>query len=265
MKKLYGFAMLCSVLLVLTACPENGLSPESAENGSSGDGKKTAEPYPVATMSDINEWWPDRYFEPGTDIDAFEAFLTDTTGIVEDGSNCPASSLDTLTNVAEYMVSNLLPDYGHLHVAVCEYRLVSDVPMFDYTSWYPPISTLGVTLSDINETSVTNTLTESVGGSLGYGASAFSASITKESSKTVITSKGIQVATSYDLTQYEQDKLYKVVLTGDYAFLRCHFRVEGATVSLPPEWWNTGEVGYFGYIDGIRVRQDSLAVKLVHN
>ena len=51
---------------------------------------------------------------------------------------------------------------GRLLVAAVEYKLVSDVVLFEYTNWYQPNSTLSITLSEINETSVTNSLSWSI-------------------------------------------------------------------------------------------------------
>lgn len=246
MKKVYCFAMILSLplLLALSACDGGGSS------------EKSADPYPIAIATDIDLWSSQKY--EAADYDAFVLYLADITGVSDDDDDMPEIAKSALAAYAAY---------GDLLVSTVEYKLVSDVFFYDYTnSWYEPNSTLSITLSNINEESVTETLSTSVGVSLGPGASAFTASVTMESSKTVTTTKGIDVATTYDLTQYDQDKLYKVILMGNYVFVRYHFRLEGVDQSLilNPEW-NTDGDGYIGYIDGIKVRQDSLAVKLVHD
>lgn len=267
MRKCYYFGIILSLVLLLTLAGCGGGNSGGNDDGPGGGGVKTADPYPSQSVTDINpEKWSNRTFQPYNDKDAFKNYLLDITGFSDDGSNCPESARSILTNVISYMYNSLPAGYGHLLVSVCEYKMVSNALFFEYTNWYQPNSTLSVTLSNINETSVTNSLTTSVGVSLGYDASGFNASISKESSKTVTTAKGIEVATTYDLTQYDQSKQYKVVLAGNYAYVRYHFRVEGATASLPTQW-NTDEssYGYIGYIEAIKVYQDTLAVKLVHN
>jgi predicted small secreted protein len=260
MKRRYHFGMVLSLVLLLAValagCGGNG------GNGGGSDAK-TADPYPSQSVSDIEQWGSNQTFQPPnneTEYNTFLNYLADITGI-SNGNNWPES----VKNAASYLAQATIFG-GHLLVSPCEYKTVSNMVFFEYTNWYQPNSILNVTLSSINETSVTNSITTSVGLVLGNGnVGSFSASISKESSKTVTTSKGISVGTTYDLTQYDQSKMYKAVLVGKYAYVRYHFRIQGANPSTLPPMWNTDGNGYIGYFDGIKVHQDTLAVKLVHN
>ena len=53
-----------------------------------------------------------------------------------------------------------------------------------------------------------------------------------------------------------------MVLVGDYVYIQYHFRI--LRVTALPDRWNTDGNGYIGWFDVIKVRQDSLTVKLVH-
>ena len=135
-----------------------------------------------------------------------------------------------------------------------EYQMVCNEVFFEYSFWYEPNSTLSITLSSINEHSVATSITQSVGITMGGSIGNITGSITKETTKTVTTAKGIEVATSYDLTKYDQSKQYKVILKGNYASVRYWIKT----------YWGyemrTNEMVY-----GINVYNDTLAVKLVHN
>lgn len=268
MKKLFSYSVTIILILAITlsGCGGgnggggNGGGGNGGGGSNDGSGLKTAEPYPNQIVSDV-EFWSDQTFQPpnnSTEYDAFLYFLADITG-VSDANKWPESA----KNAAVYMF--LAKDFGgHLLVSAVEYKRVSNALFFEYTNWYQPNSTLTVALSSINETSVTESITKSVGLSLGYDVvGGLSGSITRESSKTVTTAKGIEVATTYDLTQYDQSKLYKVILVGNYGYVRYHFRVQNANHYLPE--FNTDGNGYIGYLDTIKVHQETMAVKLVHN
>jgi hypothetical protein len=144
-------------------------------------------------------------------------------------------------------ISNINP----ITVTDSGYKNISNVVFYEYCNWYEPNSTLSITLSEINETSVSSSITTSLEAGIGYEGSGLSASISAETTKTVTTSKGIEVETSYDLTRYNQSKLYKVILEGSYICRKIKFSYTFGGVPLSFE----GE--------GITVDQNSLAVKLV--
>ena len=257
MRKFWFYSLMVGLLLAiaLSGCSSGGKSGGN-------NGLKTADPYPSQSVDTTEYWGSNLTFQAPnneTEYNTFLNYLADITGI-SDANNWPESAL----NAVSYLLwANTYG--GHLLVSPREFTTVNDVLFFEYTNWYQPNCTLSVTLSSINETAVTDSITVSIGLSLGYDmVGGFNASISKESSKTVTTAKGIEVATTYDLTQYDQSKQYKVVLTGNYAYVRYHFRVQGAKAALRPEW-NTDGNGYIGYLEGIKVYQENLAVKLVHN
>ncbi|HHU82810.1 MAG TPA: hypothetical protein GXZ26_07385 [Firmicutes bacterium] len=243
--------MVLFLAFIMAGCGRSGI------NGG-GSSWKTADPFPKQVVTNIEQWIDRIFNHPTTETElvAYYDYMKEITGC-SDANQWPEC-------VKEATLYITIPDIGgRLLVAAVEYKLVSDVVLFEYTNWYQPNSTLSITLSEINETSVTNSLSWSINLSGGYDPfGTIGASITRESSKTVTTAKGIEVATSYDLTEYDQSKLYKVVLVGDYVYIRYHFRILGVTAL--PDRWNTDGNGYIGWFDVIKVRQDSLTVKLVH-
>lgn len=259
MKRCYPTRVVLYLLLILavalSGCGQGG------ENGD-GSGAKNADPFPMQKATDISQW-SDRTFQPTneTEYNSLINYMNEITGN-SDNETWP----DCAIQAVAYAALCYSTWGGHLLVTQHEYKMVSDVLFFEYTNWYQPNTTLSMTLSDINETSVSNSLSTSVGLSLGYEPfGTLSASITLESSKTVTIAKGIEVNTTYDLTQYDQSKLYKVVLAGNYICVRYHFRVIHNNPSQLPPQYNTDGSGYIGYFEIIKVRQDSLTVKLVHN
>jgi len=158
--------------------------------------------------------------------------------------------------LGSYMETALGDTGGYLNiypVTVTDsgYKKISKVVFYEYCNWYEPNSTLSITLSEINETSVSSSITTSLEAGIGYEGSGLSASISAETTKTVTTSQGIEVETSYDLTKYNQSKLYKVILEGSYICrnIKLSYSIGGAPISFEGE--------------GITVDQNSLAVKLV--
>jgi hypothetical protein len=127
---------------------------------------------------------------------------------------------------------------------------VSDVVFFEYCNWYEPNSQLQISLASINETAVENKLTTSLTATIGPEWASLSASVTKETSTTVTNSKGITVAQTYELTQYDQTKNYKVILKGNYTVYKYEYFHEGHSYSS---------------FQLMEVDQDSLTVQLVHN
>jgi len=233
--------------------------------GGDESGMKTADPYPVESVDSTERWETNLIFYPDSaDYDELVSYIAGIFG--NDSSDIPQCAQTALAGL-QYLQS-LAGSDGYLLVSPCDYKTVSDACFFEYTQWYEPNSTLSVTLSSVNETSVTKSLNVSIGSSLGIDASAFTASISMESSKTVTTANGIEVATTYDLTQYDQGSLYKVVLAGEYSCVRYHFRIQGlssSVLSLLPSELNTDGNGYIGYVEGVKVNQDTLSVKLVHD
>ncbi|MBN2863690.1 MAG: hypothetical protein JXN62_11035 [Bacteroidales bacterium] len=226
------FFLLLSVLLILSGC--DGLT----------DGYIESDPYPVQSTDTTHSFTDSMTINSESE---WNNFVTDAFG--SDQSKWPeeVSTINVMmTNGV--LISTVIP----LSINIEEYQMVDNVVFFEYCSWYQPNSELNITLSDINETSVTDSITVSAGLSMGYDATSISGSISLESSKTVTTSKGISVSTTYDLTEYEQSKLYKVVLCGSYASVRYTFH------SLA--FVESGATAY-----GVKVYQDSLTVKLVHD
>lgn len=149
-------------------------------------------------------------------------------------------------------ICTAIETYNPVKITATTYQKVKDVVFFEYCNWYEPNSTLSIALSSVNEVSVSESITKSVGANVGYDSTSISGSISKETSVTVSTANGIEVSTSYDLTKYKQDKLYKVLLMGDYTCIK--YKVE-AIFSSTPHVYN---------VEGIKVNQDSLKVVLVH-
>jgi hypothetical protein len=202
--------------------------------GNDGDGGSTsADPYPTQTISATSRTEEKSF----SNTDDYYAYVSEAFG--SDQSKWP-----------EAVFTAVLHATSSLTVTLHEYQVVDGVVFFEYCNWYQPNSTLSITLSSINETSVSESITTSVGISMAYSGVEISASISKQTTQTVTTSQGIEVATSYDLTQYDQSKLYKAVLTGTYTCIDYTFGADGTS-------YGTGK--------GIKVDQSSLAVRLVHD
>ena len=92
---------------------------------------------------------------------------------------------------------------------------VTNALLFEYTPWNEPNKTLSVSVGEINLTAMTETITATIGFSLGGSFGSLSGSIEKTSSVTKANASTLIVESTYDLTQYEQDKSYKVILVGN--------------------------------------------------
>jgi hypothetical protein len=79
-----------------------------------------------------------------------------------------------------------------------------------------------------------------------------SASILSETSAIVSTQKGKEVPPEYDLTQYEQDKQYRVILKGSYSLRKHTFTYDNGG---GPKTVQGGE--------SLKMDQDNMVVTLV--
>ena len=125
--------------------------------------------------------------------------------------------------------------------------MVTNEVLCELTAWYPATTdNLTVSISQITETSVTDEIKRSAGLTIGNdNVGGISGSIEYTSSKTVTKSQGLSIESFYDLTKYEQDKKYKVVLVGTVSY--GYFSFENSDV-----------VWYYAQVD-----ESSLRVMLV--
>lgn len=235
MKKLLLFSLTALLILtvVLSGCDGGG---KNDGNDGGSDGPKTAAPYPERSQKEV---YNSKSSEFDTPNDLGEYFASIFGEKWPEGASKMYGAM---------MVSNPFAPFD-VTVTATEYQMVSDEVFHEYCYWYQPNSPLSITLSSIEETSVSESITKSVGITMGVNASNISGSIAKETTKTVTTAKGIEVATSYDLTQYDQTKRYKVILKGNYYCVRYHM--------------SGGGYSYTDY--GIKVDNNSLEVILVHD
>ena len=240
MKK-FRFYYLIAVLILAIALAGCGGGEKSGGNGDSGGSNdlKTAEPYPTRSVRAHLNTKSNTFTDKASCSNYF-------TSIFGDPTEWPQAAKDAYGDLG--MVAD------SVIVDAQEYQMVCDEVFFEYSFWYEPNSTLNITLSSINEKSVATSITQSVGITMGGSIGNITGSITKETTKTVTTAKGIEVATSYDLTKYDQSKQYKIILKGNYASVRYMIKT----------YWGyemrSNEMTY-----GINVYNDTLAVKLVHN
>ena len=133
-----------------------------------------------------------------------------------------------------------------------------------YVDWRQPISSLTVEQSTLTEESVSEKITKSLKVNAGFeikGVSAsVEASIQKETEKSVKKAEGLKITTEYDLTKYEQDKLYRLILVGNYKVYEYTFQFYRTPLSWQPEV--TGGKSVFERID---VDLNSFKVLLVHD
>ena len=94
--------------------------------------------------------------------------------------------------------------------------VVTNEVLCELTNWYPATTdNLTVSISQITETSVTEEIKRSAGLTIGNdNVGGITGSIEHTSSKTVTKSQGLSIESFYDLTKYEQNKEYKVILVG---------------------------------------------------
>jgi hypothetical protein len=144
---------------------------------------------------------------------------------------------------------------------------VNNVVFYEYCNWYEPNSTLSITLSTINQSSVQNSITTSYEVSASATLAdllglSITESISSETSETVTTSQGLEISSTYDLTKYDQSKLYKVILMGNYTVHTLQYGITYGTDAYKGE-----EEGTYSSEDNyqyLEVDQDSLAVRLVY-
>lgn len=234
MKKLLLFSLTALLILtvVLSGCDGGG---KNDGNDGGSDGPKTAASYPERSQKEVSNSKSSKFDTPN-DLGEYFASIF--------GEKWPEGATKVYMKFFD-----LVSPIDSVTVMAIEYKMVSDEVFYEYCYWYQPNSALSITLSSIEETSVSESITKSVGITMGINASNISGSIAKETTKTVTTAKGIEVATSYDLTQYDQTKKYKVILKGNYYCVRYVIF--------------DGEGIYTEY--GIKVDNNSLEVILVHD
>ena len=134
---------------------------------------------------------------------------------------------------------------------------ISDVVLHEYTNWYQPVGPLTVTLTDINTTSVTTWVTTTLGFNAAYQGIGVSGSIKKEVGTTIQNIQGVQVTQTWDLREYDQSKMYKVVLVGKMTGIKHNFSAEYIGT------WSSHNM--HETLHTVTIDQSSLTVKLVHN
>ncbi len=246
--------LLFAAACLLAGCSSPTAASSSGSGTNSGSGTQTA----ASTANALPAQYEDESFALYKDAPVayastsvgksdFETFAYAAFG--DTVAKWPQNAQTAYNNIKDTNVS------GNSVIVTKTYqRKINDVIMYSFTNWYDPTTTLGITLSDITESAVSTSLSTSLTASLGYDSSSLSGSISKQSTKTVTTTKGITVATEYDLTKYDQSHKYKVILAGDYYIVSYSFEL---VVSNHP----TQTIA----APGFDVDQNSLAVELVHN
>jgi hypothetical protein len=109
-------------------------------------------------------------------------------------------------------ISKIFDDGG---ITFLEYfpTTITDEVLQELTSWYDPIGPLTVDLSVLSEEAITAAIDFSVEIKGGIGVIGGSATLSIGASKTTTTAQGLNVSSTFELTDYEQGKRYKVVLT----------------------------------------------------
>jgi hypothetical protein len=121
-------------------------------------------------------------------------------------------------------------------------------------SWFDPDNILTVSKSDLTETSISTSIETSIGASF----QGLSASIKKTTTTTHTQAQTLSIENSYDLTKYEQDKVYMVVLIGTISFCRLQIDIindDGFSYSVA--------VPFVEVIVNQPYGEDSLRIKLI--
>jgi uncharacterized repeat protein (TIGR02543 family) len=128
--------------------------------------------------------------------------------------------------------------YSSMSIKEEEYlkSVTQNKTLYEYTDWHNADHTLSVTISDINGTSVTNSITEVVSLALGNEKIGYlTASITKETTSTVAKVKALTTQSTWDLRDFDPAYQYKVIVI---AQVDIHdFYWESVPLS---EGWRTG-------------------------
>jgi uncharacterized repeat protein (TIGR02543 family) len=221
---------------------------ETAPGLDGGKKAKTALPFPEPTVTDVNNprtatktWTKGQY-------NNFSAYILNNHVRI---GNASAQEYGQL--IAQLVIGWPVSE------TITEYKKLEDVALYRYCEWREPNNILTITLSDINEKSVSNSITTSLEVSAGLnlgsiGNLGIMASISEKTSITVSFQKGKKVSSEYDLTKYEQDKRYQVILTGAYTLRKHTFTYTEGGVA------KTVAGG-----ESINVDHDNMAVILVHN
>jgi len=226
----------------------SGFTSSACDN--TGGGTKTADPYPVKRIENVSREIYDRYWISPD----YTGYLDYLYGIYGDDEEMPDELLDVYL---QYLTSGFATPgtygVGDKSTALHE---IYDVVLYEYTHWYQPNGPLTLTLTDIDATSITDTITTTLGFSAAYSGIGISGSIKKETGTTVNTVRGRQATQTWDLREYDQSKNYKVVLVGNLTGIEHEVmlvRREHDTLVREDTFYS------------VLVDQSSVTVKLVHD
>jgi hypothetical protein len=162
----------------------------------------------------------------------------------------PADALSLVLTEAANPQSQILADKVTL---IYDY----DIVLASYTDWVQPDNTFSLSMSETTQTAILNSLTEGLEASVGLSAFGFSASlkasISSTSSTTYTTISGKTVTQTWNLRDFDQNYVYKVVLVGRVKTVRQDPTIYG--------YYNA--VLYNTPVDTAWVDQNSLTMKLV--
>lgn len=217
--------------------------------------EREAEPYPKPGQ-DMNVEIISGSFQGGysynhTVISVDIQYLLDRSAAWYDGGTLP-SDLIYLAQLASKSQDTYLQDTVTMFY---DYETVLN----EYTDWVEPNGQFTLSMNDVEQTAIQNSLTEGLEASVGFSFAGFSAglkaSISETSSKTYTTIKGKTVTQSWDLTGFDQNYYYKVVLTGHVRAIRHDCKIT---------YGENGPDAFPGMvIESTWVNQNSLTWKLV--
>ena len=216
--------------------------------------QREAEPYPLPGK-DMDNNILGGYFKGGYSADhpvisaEIQAFL-DSCAPWYDGGSLPSGVISMAQQASKspdtYLQDNVVLFYDY------------ETVLNEYTDWVEPNGQFTLSINDVEQTAIQNSITLGLEASLGLKVEGFSASLTasiKDTSSTTFTTiRGKTVTQSWDLTKFDQAYKYKVVLVGRLKVISHDTKVDQSHIS-----------GLGGVIDTTWVDQTSLTWRLVHN
>jgi hypothetical protein len=126
---------------------------------------------------------------------------------------------------------------------------------FSNGTWFSPDNKLTITRSELKETSIST----SIEASIGLGIQGLSASLKKTTTTTYTQAQTLAIENEYDLTQYEQDKVYMAVLMGTIRVGELGVTVKVTVMGIPVTYSIT--IPFVEVVN--QPGDDSLRIKLV--
>lgn len=242
------FVFIFAVAFLITAC----------DNGTTGE-QETAIPYPVMSVEDVNRSMTTIWNNPVglLAIETTSNIQAHLRAIYGDDDSIPPDIQGDVLGFSMNWGKVGSGNSSSLTLVSREFEDMSDVVLHEYTVWREPKGLLSLTEIELTADSVINMVTTKLGFNAAYKGIGVSGSIEKESGTVVTKMKGTEVQQTWDLTKYDQSKLYKIVLIGEVTGIRHEYNYIGPA--------DTPKIVTKSPYYSVDIDESSLRVRLVHN